>query len=395
MRRGRRHRPRRPEAWPARRGDISVASRFRSDVPRLLVVRKRERGERCSRDSDGSGRQRRARCLGDEPGGCDRTGEQRSKMPDRRTADGLYRHDRRTRHASTIDIDDRLDQTGLRRNEHLGHESVADPGADRRVDSRSRTAERVEGPLCETGRTPPPSIVERVDDPRCHERMGTGGVVGDGVGEPVVLIAEARRSRATSPNVAPPVGRGTTGTPAAAARSGAHEAADGRSTATPSTSTVGGASPPDTRAQRCRRRRRRPDQDRPTTPSAAPTGPAVPEQSGHRLRQAPMPAAPGQRCPVGERIDPGEQEGGSIVKRTHTRPAFGERRSLRLAARRTTAQLRQERRIPDERSNRFVAKGSSTRWSPTRTVSSATSPPAHSESAARVVATASGSTSTP
>ena len=179
--------------------------------------------------------------------------------------------------------------------------------------------------------------------------MGTGGVVDDGVGEPVVLVAEARR------NPGDITQRG------AAGRTG-HDRDTGSR-----------------RQERCPRSRRRPihrhavdingrrsvaprhtsatvstpaakaRQDRPTTPSVAPTGPAVPEQSGHRLRQAPMPADQDDGAPVGERIDPGEQEGGGIVDiATHTRPAFGERRSLRLAARRTTAQLRQERRIPDD-----------------------------------------------
>ena len=86
-------------------------------------------------------------------------------MPNRRVVAGLHRDHRRTRHTSTIDINDRFDHAGLRRNEHLGHESVADPGADRRVDPVEQNRGRVEGPLCETGRTPPPSIVERVDDP--------------------------------------------------------------------------------------------------------------------------------------------------------------------------------------------------------------------------------------
>ena len=104
-------------------------------------------------------------------------------MPNRRVVAGLHRDHRRTRHTSTIDIDDRFDHAGLRRNEHLGHESVADPCVDRWVDPVKQNRRSAEGPLCETGRTPPPSIVKRVDDPRCHERMGTGGVVDDGVAE--------------------------------------------------------------------------------------------------------------------------------------------------------------------------------------------------------------------
>ena len=260
----------------------AATSPLRAAPQRYPMPAGRPEGKRCERrgrNSDGTCRQRSACCLGDSQAVATGLVRSAARCQIEGSSQGSTEttgvHGTHRPSTSTI-----ASITGLRRNEHLRHESVADPCVDRWVDPVKQDRRRAEGPLCETGRTPPPSIVERVDDPRCHERMGTGGGVDDGVGEPVVLVAEARRNRATSPNVAPLVGRGTTGTPAAAARSGAHEAADGRATATPSTSTVGGASPPDTRAQRCRRRRRRPGQDRPTTPSVAPNGPAVPEQAG-------------------------------------------------------------------------------------------------------------------
>ena len=180
--------------------------------------------------------------------------------------------------------------------------------------------------------------------------MGTGGVVGDGVGEPVVLIAEARRNPGdiTQRGAAGRTGHDRdTGSrrqercPRSRRRPIHRHAVDinGRRSVAPPTHErngvdAGGEGP--TRIDPQRPRRRRPGQPFPNRAGI--------DCAKHRCR-----LHQDNGAPVGERIDPGEQEGGSIVDiATHTRPAFGERRSLRLAARRTTAQLRQERRIPDD-----------------------------------------------